>query len=197
MEHVVIEYMRIPDEIAKDFASEVDNSIHIKLVKSKEYESFTGGPADIIIYIKEHLTEILVGAIVGPAVYDSIKFSISRLWKKLISFYSRKRTIEEDKNCISLNIEFKNEGEVEFILSGSVKEKEIQEIINGLFDYLKAQNRIKTDLMNSDYQDKDSTKPKITMRFNEETKSWEPVNVVQLRKQFDELLKNASMGFDN
>lgn len=198
MSYIEIYYMRVPDDIIEGFKVSFDESDKIKSVRKNEYENFTGGPPDIIMYISEHYYEMLISGILGSAAWETLRFSVSFIWKRLTHFYSKRKTvIQPDKNYISLNIKMDFDKTIEFNLEGNIDQLSIDQITNKIFGYLINVKQISSDFNNTSLRSGDSPKPKIVMRYNPDLKKWEPVNFEQLKKQMEKLFTEASIKFEN
>lgn len=196
--NIEVRYKQLPFEIIEDFEKNIKkSSISITVIHDKDqYYNATGGPADIIIYIDQHLTEIIVGGVSGlviNGVYDSIK----TIWKKLRTYYSTKKIeIQEDKNYISLNFKLKPDRTLKYSLEGTVDEKIINNLTANIFEYLKDTEKQNKDFQNLEYKDEDDLKPKIRMRYNPKTNSWNPVNFAEFEKWRDEQIRQAEDKYD-
>lgn len=196
--NIEVRYKQLPFEIIEDFKKNIErSSISITVIHDKyQYYNATGGPADIIIYIDQHLTELIVGGVSGlvvNGVYDSIK----TIWKKLQAYYSTQQTeIQEDKNYISLNFKLKPDRTLKYSLEGTVDEKIIINLTENIFKYLKDTEKQNKDFQNPDFKDKDDLKPKIRMRYNPKTNSWNPVNFAEFEKWRDEQIRQAEEKYD-
>ena len=196
--NIEVRYKQLPFEIIEEFENNIEKaSISITVIHDKDqYYNATGGPADIIIYIDQHLTEIIVGGVSGlviNGVYDSIK----TIWKKLRAYYySKQIEIQEDKNYISLNFKLKPDRTLKYSLEGTVDEKIINNLTKNIFEYLENTEKQNKDFQNPDYKDKDDFKPKIRMRYNPKTNSWNPVNFAEFEKWRDEQIRQAEDKYD-
>lgn len=198
--NIEIRYRHIPSEITDDIQKDLERAnLTVSIVHDKkEYFNFTGGPADILIYIDNHLTEIIIGGLLLPAAYDTLKYSIKTTWKKLVLHYGkRKSELEEDKNHIELNFKLHENKTIEFNLSGDIDEKTINNVVDKLFEYLKDKEKHNNDFQNKDYKDRLDLKPRIRMRYNPNTNKWEPTNFAEIKKQLDDLMRRAEEEFDN
>jgi len=197
---IQITYRHLPAEITGDFQNLSDKSdLTVSTRHDKEeFSNFTGGPADIEIFIDTHLTELIVGGLILPAVYDALKYSIKTTWKKLAAYYKKKNIeIQEDKNYISLTFNLKLDRTLEYSLEGTLNEQTIDKLNEKIFEYLKNANKQNKDFLNSDFKDKDDTKPKIRMRYNPQTNSWDAVNFAEFEKWRDEQMKRIQDELDN
>lgn len=95
-------YRHIPSEVIEEFKRIDSNHIDIE---EDRLDYFSGGPADIVLYINEHYSELLISSLLAPAAYDILKESIKLNWKKLASFYKKKdRKIEKEFNCFKIEL---------------------------------------------------------------------------------------------
>jgi hypothetical protein len=173
---IEIIYRNIPKEIIEDFT----NSDKITAITSegRKESNFTGGPQDVIIYVAK--------VIADGVIFNIISLPLILTWKKLKKYYADKKTpIEEDKNYIDLRFKLSNEGEIEFHLKGNVSDEQIEKSTENIFNYLNDSKTLNSDLENPDYIVPESRKPRIRMKYNIETKKWEPVNFKELKAFWD------------
>jgi hypothetical protein len=195
---IKITYRHVPADILNDMTTLETKNVKVTLHHDRlEHFNASGGPADIVIYINNHLTELTVGGLLVNAVYDGIKFCIKSAWKKLVAHYSsRKSKYYDDGTSITLSFEIKPDKTVEYHLEGKVDSAAIDELTEELFRHLKNVSLIETQISNPDFQDDPEDKPKIRMRFNKKTGIWEPVNFAEWRKELKDYLKRAEDEFD-
>lgn len=197
---IEIKYRHLPSDLFVDIENAFrNNDISINIFPDKEdYENFDGSPADILIYINQHLTELIITGLISPAIYDLVKHSISSTWKKIRDYYLKKKNrLEEEKNYISLNFKIDSDNSVEFNLIGDIKEDKISELTDKLFAYISDTNRIQNDLNNPDFKSSEINSNQISLRFNFESNKWEPINYAELRKQMDNFLNDLYDKLEN
>jgi hypothetical protein len=194
---IQVKYRHVPVEIISDLNC-LEKNIEVNLVHDElEHFNAAGGPADIIVYINNHLTELMVGGLIFPAVYDGVKFCVKSAWKKLVAYYSsRKSQYHDDGNSITLSFEIKPDKTIEYHLEGNIKDESIDKLTEEIFRHLKNTSLIDSSFNNPDFKNETEEKPKIRMRFNKETEKWEPVNYTLLRKEFDDFLKQAEDNYN-
>lgn len=197
--NIQITYRHLPSDITDDFQKLSNLSITVSTRHDKEeFLYFTGGPADIEIYIDTHLTELIVGGLLLPAIYDAIKYSVKTTWKKLIAYYKKKKVeLQQDKNYISLTFNLNSDKSLEYNLDGTLNNETIDKLTDKIFEYLQDKEKLHNDFKNPDYKDKEDTKPKIRMRYNPETNSWTPINFVEFEKWRDEMMRRAQDEWDS
>jgi hypothetical protein len=188
---IEIRYRHTPKQLINAFTENVDKSISVK-VHQDDLEYFDG-PEDIVIYVKEHITELIAGGILVNAAWDVIKYAIISIWRLLVAFCSKRKAI--DKN-IDLVFEMKSGSSIEFRLSGNVDPSTIGDLIKWIENYLRDKERQKKDFINPDFIDKRESKPRIRVRYNSETKTFELLNYKNLEKQRQELIKRLMNGLD-
>ena len=194
---IQVKYRHVPVEIVSDLDS-LEKNIEVNLVRDElEHFNAEGGPTDIIVYINNHLTELIAGGLVVNAVYDGLKFCVKSTWKKLLAYYlSRKSQYHDDGNAITLSFEIKPDKTIEYHLEGNIKSESIDKLTEEIFRHLKNASLIESSFNNPDFKDETTEKPKIRMRFNKETEKWEPVNYTLLRKEFNDFLKQTEDNFN-
>jgi hypothetical protein len=126
----------IPLELIHEFTSEIGThenpgSLEIRQQEEK-YINFIGPDlSDIIIFIRQHATDITVNAFLAPMIYDIIKTGLPKLWakfsKKAVMMVSLNRQQEKTKR-ISLLIK-KDDSGVEIVLEGNVDDPEAQRLV--------------------------------------------------------------------
>lgn len=197
---IQITYRHLSSEITKDFQNlSVNSNLTVSIRHDKkEFSNFDGGPADIEIFIGTHLTELIVGGLILPAVYDVLKYTIMITWKKLVAYYKKEKIeIQEDKNYISLTFKLKPDRELEYNLKGTFNEQNIDKLNEMIFDYLKDTNKQNSDFLNPDYKNKNDTNPTIRMQYNPKTNSWDAMNFAEFEKWYDEQIRRIQDEFDS
>jgi len=189
---IEIRYRHTPKQLIDAFTEKVDRSIAVKVHKD-DLEYFDG-PEDIVIYVKEHITELIAGGILVNAAWDVIKYAIINIWRSLVAFCSKRKAV--DKN-IDLVFEMKSGNSIEFRLSGNVDPSAINELMKWVENYLRDKEQQKKDFTNPDFIDKKESKPRIRVRYNSETKTFELLNYTNLEKQKQELIKRLMNGLDS
>jgi hypothetical protein len=194
-----IRYQDIPEEFITDFKNNIDRSLTLTTQHDTgEISYLDGGPSDIIIFIEEHLTEIIIGGILIPAIYDGLKLAIKRLWIKIVKYYSKQNTVfEEDKNFIELNFKIKPDKTIIFNLKGNIDDKLVDKITENLFEYLKDLEKHKTDFNNPDYQSTNEDDLNIIMIFNTTNNTWEPFNYSNINKKMGDMFRKAIEDSEN
>lgn len=181
---IEVEFRKVPRGILSDFEKSIDKSVSLKIYE--DTNDHFEPPADIVIYINEHLTEILIGVASGfltSALWDGIKLT----WGKLIAFGSSKK--KEDKARIELSFKVEQDKSVEFNLSADFDPKQVDTVVNKILDYLKEKDQQNKDFGNPAFREDDAPKPKIKMKWNPKIKNWEPENFDEYRKRKEELLR--------
>jgi hypothetical protein len=182
-----IHHGRIPREVIKDFETNIDKSISLRLYHEHgegRVDHFEEA-ADILIFINAHLTELIV-SITGSLVYDGIKYAVKGTWKKLRDHYSKqKKEYQEGQNCIELSLKIGPDKTIECTLAGNVAPESIDMLTDKMFEYIKDKERQKKDFDEPDFRS--DTKPRIRIRYNPETNQYEPVNFGEMRKRDEEL----------
>lgn len=187
--NIQITSRNLPKEITEDIQNlSLISNLEISIVHIKShFSNFSGGPVDIEIGFNIHLTELIIEGLIVPVVYDALKYSIKTIWKKLTKYYHKKNIkIEDDKNYILLSFNLKPDRAIEYRLDGTLNEQTIENLNEKIFDYLKDANKHNQDFLNPDFKDRKEMKPKIRMRFNQETNTWHPVNYSEIEKWYKE-----------
>lgn len=194
---IEIKYRNLPREIISDFETSIDKSVSLSIYHD-ENDHFDAS-ADIVIYINEHLTEILVSGVTG-LLSSGIKYAISTSFKKLIAYISKQKKKEhkEGKNRIELSFKIKPDKTIEFNLeSNNVDLKTIDDINDKIFNYLKDKDQQENHFSNLSFKDNDSPKPKIKMKWNPKIKKWQPENFAEIIKQNEELIRRFNQKMDS
>ena len=170
--NIELKYRHVPKEIIDDLKTNLDKSFSLSISNEKEeYSNFTGGPADIIIFIDEHLTELIIGGLLVNATYDGLKYAIQLLWKKIVASYSKqKNKFQTDKNYIELKFKLKPNKTLEFNLNGDIDEKIINDLTNNIFSYLRNKEQRQNDFKNPRFKDNTIPQTRIKMTINPKTK---------------------------
>jgi len=195
----------IPEELIADFErTGLNEKLDIELVLEKEeqkYYNFTGSEiADIVIYIQQHTTELIVGGLLVSATYDILKGGVKLLWTGLSKLAVKKLQSggkETDKpKSISVRLMGK-ERAVEIVLDGDVNEKQADKIIDESFKYVNSE-KINEDFKNPDFiPNNKSEKPRIRLIYNKEKQIWEPENFGEYRRKMEEYQRWAEQNLDS
>ncbi|MES2331350.1 MAG: hypothetical protein V4539_17230 [Bacteroidota bacterium] len=189
---ITIQYRQIPVNIFDDFKPLEKVPVQITMRHDKkEYFNATGGPVDIIIYIEQHLTELIVNGLVVASVFELLKMAVAGAWKKLKSYYQQKtKPLRPDKHGINLVFKISEDKSLTFTLSGEITQTDLTKLTEHIFEYLKNKPQLEQDLANKAYHNNISKKPSIRMRYNVQKGIYEPVNSEQqlqeIRKAIDE-----------
>ena len=176
---IKVKFSRIPRKIFSDFEQDIDKSIELEIYEdlALHFEA----PSDVIIYINEHLTDIIVGGVgVGlltNGLWDGLKALFEKVKKR------RKQT------SIELSFRIKSDKTLEFYLAGDLSHNQVDTIVEKILKYLLDLEQQKKDFANPDFKDKRDVKPRIRVRYNPKTEKLEIVNFAELKKNKEGLLK--------
>jgi len=198
MKELTITYQDyIPDGLIRDFRKLVQsNELQIKVSK-KEREHSDGrwnnfetvAVNDIIIYINQHPTELIINFI-SDSVFLLIVTGIKQLWVTI-----SKPSVQKIGGEKGIELKIKDVSKsIDVSFSGDVNEKQADLIIEGFVDYLKSKN-VNNAFDNPDYVNTKSDKPEIRLIYNQENKTWEPENFGEKRRKMDELRNQAQRKF--
>lgn len=187
----------IPESFISDFReSKIDSvlqtKVEIEQIDQTRYSSFNGPEiSDIIIYIQQHSTEIIAGVFI-TTLYDTLKASLVTLWSRL-SEYSDKQLKDAGKEVnqpkqITLYLKNKNR-EVEICFKGDVNQEIANNIIGDSFTFINSEKATDAFANPDNIEEPKAARPKIRLLYNKETKSWEPENFGDYRREMEELDK--------
>ena len=195
----------IPEELIADFEKTgLNENLDIELVLEKEeqkFYNFSGSEiADIVIYIQQHTTELLVGGLLVSTTYDILKGGVKLLWTGLSKLAVKKLQSggkETDKpKSISVRLMGK-ERAVEIVLDGDVNEEQADKIIDESFKYVNSE-KINEDFKNPDFiPNNKAEKPRIRLIYNKEKQTWEPENFGEYRRKMEEYQRWAEQNLDS
>lgn len=186
---IEIQYRKVSREILNDFERQIDKSISLKIYLDP-LEHFDP-PADVVIYINEHLTEIIIGGVSGvltSAFWDGVKFLWSRVAKK---------STKEHRSDIDINFRISPDRTIEFNLTGNIGSAEINTLVGQILKYLADVEQQDKDFANSNLIDMRDTKPRIRVRYNPATKNLEVVNVAEQQKRTEEMIRKLMDGLSS
>lgn len=204
-EEIKIVYQHyIPDELIADFEKlGLDNQLQLEIKKEKEeqkYYNLTGTEiADIVIYIQQHTTELIVGGLLVNLAYDTFKGGLKLLWigiSKLAIKKLQSNGKDADKSkSISLRLMDKDRS-VEVVLEGDVDDKQADKAIVEAVKFISS-DKLNEAFKNPDFLPANTAKPRIRLKFNKEKQVWEPENFDQYKRQIEAYQKWAEENFDN
>ncbi|HDL01041.1 MAG TPA: hypothetical protein ENH23_02280 [candidate division Zixibacteria bacterium] len=188
--------------IPEDWIEELETAIKttdVPFKKSKDedkYYNFTGPElADIIIFIKDNPESIFL----APALYDIVKVSIVGLWKKLTSLNVKKMQsgeTEAKQKKISVRYEDAQQRRVTINIEGDLDNDIIEEIVEEALEVIKTDKK-EEFFQQPDFVDNSQGVKAMELKFNPETKVWEPENFGDIRRKMDDYQKWAEENFDS
>lgn len=190
----------IPDELISNFEKlGLDKQLKVDIKKEKEeqkYHNFTGSEiSDIVIYIQQHTTELIVSGMLVNLAYDMLIGGIKLLWTELSKLAIKKLqsgSKEKDKRkSISVRLMDK-ERAIEIILDGDfATEEQASKIIDESFKFMSSP-KLNETFNNPDFIPNEKAKPKIRLIYNMEKQVWEPENFGEYRRIMAEYEKWAN-----
>jgi len=188
-EKILISYRAyIPKEVIAPFHEKFnDNEADIVIDKKMYFNASGDAVADIIVYIGQISAEAIVQGIMLSTIYDALKYSIKTSWTAYRNYFQSKQKTKFDEGenrCIAVNFSLDEKRTIEYRLTGDISDDVINNLTDKIFSTIKDQTTIKQTFSNPDLVN-DSWKPKIRMKYNSETKEWEPVNFGDIRKYFE------------
>jgi hypothetical protein len=162
-----IEVNNAPRDLVIGFDERLDKSIVLTINHSQENADHFEGPADIVIYINEHLTELIVNALIANAVWEGIKYGIESTWRKIVP---SKKYKNKDTRRIEIKFKIDSNHTIEYELDGNVEANEINALTSKIIDYLKNKEQQVKDFNNPDFKDNDDRKPRIRIRYNSQSR---------------------------
>ncbi len=183
----------IPNDLILDLKSNL-NGFEIVFEKQQpdsDFEYASGSSInDILIYISQNQTSLIVSGLLINTTYDILKFSICQLYKglkKLLNNNRNKQKPEQRKISIKHTI---GEKTIEFELETNLSDKLTEMIIEKSFEVLKSEN-INEILNNKDFLSNEYDYKSAKYTYNTDTNSWEPINYGKIRKEIIELNNDA------
>jgi hypothetical protein len=186
---IEIQYRNVRRDILIDFECSIDKSIELKIYKDP-LDHFDP-PADVLIYVNEHLTEIVVGGVSGlltSAFWDGLKM----LWSKVVKKSTKKHCID-----IDLNFKLSPDRTIEFHLQGNVDAAQINALVSQILKYLVDVEQQRKDFGNLELIDKRDSKPRLRVRYNPTTKQFKVVNVSEQQKRTEEMIRRLMDGLSS
>lgn len=187
----------IPVDLISDFTHMVQPSKVDKIEKTGSWNNFeTVVINDIIIYIKQHPTEIIIGSFVSNAAWEILKSGIKLLWvgisKLPIKILHSGTQTNKVKNIL---LRFSDETRgIDVVFEGEVNEQQADDIIDRLKETISSE-KINDIFYDSDNIPVNSKKPVIRLIYNKNKKNWEPENFGEIRRKNDELKKQFQRKF--
>lgn len=184
--------------LSSDIIQEVANELsfqNIEIATGQEeggYHNFTGPELyAIVTYITEHSTELAIGNVFGPAVYDVLKTGFKTLWKKLIP-----GKLELSREKISIRVETANKKKVELNFEGNFNQETIDNIIEKAFECLKPEEREKVFSGDQKYVYQEggiwNPTPLIRFIYNDIEQKWKPYDFTDIKKWEEEMRRKMN-----
>ena len=174
---IEIKFRNVPREILIEFENKIDKSISLEV--HEDTNDHLDPPAEIVIYLNEPLTEIMVSS--TDRSTNTFWDGLNSLWKKI-----------KRENNIELNFGFKPDTTIEFDLNGNIDPNQIDGITEDILRYLKNTDQQKKDFANPDFKQQQDDKPRLRVRYNPITDQLELVNFTAVRKQIEEAFRRLA-----
>jgi len=188
--------------IPEDWIEELETAIQttdVSFKKSKDedkYDNFIGPElADIIIFIKDNPVSIFL----APALYDIVKASIVGLWKKLTTLNVKKMQsgkIEAKQKKISIHYEDAQQRRIIINIEGNLDNDLIEKIVEESLEVIKTDKK-EEFFQKPDFVDNSQKVDTIELKYNPETKVWEPENFGDIRRVMDGYQNRVANNFDS
>lgn len=182
----------IPDELISEFEKiGLDKQLQVDIRKEKveqKYYNFTGSEiSDIVIYIQQHTTELIVCGLLVNLAYDTLIGGIKLLWTGLSKLAIKKLQsdgkVTEKPKSISIRLMDKDRA-VEIVLNGEVPtDEQASKIIEESFKFMNS-SKLNEAFNNPDFIPNE--KPRIRLIYNKEKQVWAPENFGVYRKEIAE-----------
>jgi len=190
IQELEIRFRHVPSEILAEFQTTPTNRNYtVKIIHDeKMYFSASGGPNDILFFFGTSLTELIVTGV----IYDVISYPIKSTWKRAIEYYKTLKFGIRENNQITLNFEISKDNDVQFQLDGNCSSESVDKAVDKIFEYLKQREKLNLDFSKKEFHDPQIIKPRIRIRYNQTTNSWEPVNFEEAKKIFKKFEDEAN-----
>jgi hypothetical protein len=187
---IVIQYNRnLPNELIDKFKEDLPEfTVFIEKQTDSEWEYATGSFInDIIIYISDNYTSLIVTGLIVRASYDLLKHAILELFKGLKKSPKIKTSDKTKKMSIKCHI---GEKTLDFEMETNLNDEIIEKAIDQSFQLLKDHEH--EDIIdNMDYLSQEFDFKQVKYLYNPNNNLWEPVNYGEIRKKKQELLNRA------
>lgn len=191
----------IPEQLIEDFTG-IINPTDYKIIKIKQddrYSNAIGGEiSDIVIYIKEHRTEIIVGGLIIPTTYLMLQSGIVHLWKKIKSlntkiFQSTNKNIIRGK-IISVRYEDVVGRVVKINFNGGIEDEGIENTVEKALEFTQKYS-VEEVFSDPDYVIEEHDKITISINYNIEEQCWEFENFGENRRKMEEIKRWGEENF--
>ncbi len=194
-------FIQYQDDIPEELIAELRHNLQkfnivVEKQTGSEYEYATGSLInDIIIYISENQTSLIVSGLIIRASYDLLKYSLGILFKGL------KKHLQQsgDQKSIIKKISIKHrigEKTVDFELETNIKDEMVEKAIDQSFEVLKSEDT-KSIIKDQNYLSKEFDFKQAKFIFNEQNGLWEPINYGAIRKEYGKLPGSTDQNIKN
>lgn len=173
--------------VAGNFLDNIGNDVDLSKLKINKYRkgedefNFDGEYIPILLFFKE--------VYFNPAAYDITKSIVLNIWDK---FYGKGK-IKKDTG-IRIECETADGKRLQIEFDGKINRKTIDNAVNKAFEFLKEEKR--PYFSNSDLVTDADFMPTVVAKYNEATNSWELVNFAQIRKKWDDQMRDIQNQFN-
>lgn len=182
----LIQYQHdIPDELILELKNNLrEFNVIVEKQPDSVYEYATGSAInDILIYISENQTSLIVSGLIVRATYDLFKFSIGDLYKGLKKHLSKDSNGKLGQKKISIKHRI-GEQTLDFELETNLNDDLVEKAIEQSFELLKSE-KTKEIITNKDYLSKEYDYKQAKFLFNVNNGLWEPINYGEIRKEYN------------
>jgi hypothetical protein len=185
----------IPEKLILEFKHDLQdfNVIVEKQTDSESEYAVSTFINDIIIYISQNQTALIVSGLIVRATYDLLKFSLGKLFTGLKKHIAQSNVINPEQKKISIKHTI-GDKTIEFELETNLSDELYEKVIEQSFEILKDDNT-QTILYNQDYLSKEFDYRQAKFIFNEQSGLWEPINYGIIRKKYEDSIKNVNQSF--
>lgn len=169
-----------------------NSSIQIGVEPKSQLENFEGKEiSDIVIYIQQHKTELIVGGLIVNATYDIFKSGIKFLWTGLCKLPIKKSKHKKDIPQKSITVKFESNDRIaEVAFEGDIDVTQIESVIDKAIDFINS-DKLETAFKTPDFIPSREDKPRIRLKFNQDKQIWEPENFGDYRRQMEDMMRWA------
>lgn len=188
----------VDETLIQEFKTSLENTDEFTVINTKEkgeYYNASGYIPEILLFINENATALIVSNLLIRPLYDILKGSIINLYVKTKSYFKAKKDGNKNgKTIISLQITTDTNFNCDFNMEGNISEENIEKTIDNIFTLLKDQQHLEI-MKNKDFVTKENGIEKLTFELDKDKNIWLPTNYGKIRSEMNEFQKRMEKKF--
>lgn len=186
----------IPDNYVKDFIEEIySDELIYSIEKENPDVDYFDGPelSNVVLYIEQHYIDWLIGGLTMPLIYDTFKFAMRNLY---VAVKAKQKGKNKKETLISIRVrEGKRQIKIDF--DESIGSEKFNIVVEKAFEHLKPDEKKKLFSNENWVATMYGGNQTVYLQYNKTTGLWEPHDLSQAKKEWDDMIKKMDDHFSS